>query len=175
MYTIKVKFQRFGEIHLADLIGATGVYVIWDAHAKARPTYIGEGNILKRFSDHVNRNDRTFARPWDGYVALMTGSTHGVHKVESKAVERLLLGVAGETDRLPVVNVHPGSTSAVLFLCKRETLRIAVSGFDPFMPPSAARPLATFKEIKIRPGGANIYESQHDWRLRRARTPIVKS
>jgi hypothetical protein len=31
MYTIKPEFQKFREVNLVELIGATGVYVIWDA------------------------------------------------------------------------------------------------------------------------------------------------
>ncbi len=40
MYTIRAKFERFREVNLSDLIAAIGVYVIWDARSKARPTYI---------------------------------------------------------------------------------------------------------------------------------------
>jgi hypothetical protein len=46
VYTIYPDFQRFPDVNLIEMIGATGGYVIWDARAKARPTYIGEGNIL---------------------------------------------------------------------------------------------------------------------------------
>ena len=51
MYTIYANFQRSRDVDLTETIGATGVYVFWDARANARPTYIGEGNILKRFTD----------------------------------------------------------------------------------------------------------------------------
>ena len=93
--TIYADFQRFRDANLVELIGATGVYVIWDARSKARPTYIGEGNILKRFTDHVKRDNRRFAHPWNGYVAIIGGSTRDVHKYESTVVERLLPDVAG--------------------------------------------------------------------------------
>jgi hypothetical protein len=82
VYTIYAEFQRFRDINLVELIGAAGVYVIWDAHSKARPTYIGEGNILKRFTDHVKRDNRRFAHPWNGYVAIIAGSTRDVHKYD---------------------------------------------------------------------------------------------
>lgn len=74
MYTIHADFQRFRDVNLIDMIGATGVYVIWDARAKARPTYIGEGNILKRFTDHVRRDGRRFAHPWNGYSQSSPGA-----------------------------------------------------------------------------------------------------
>jgi hypothetical protein len=62
LYPITLDFWKFGEIHLSDLIGAIGVYVIWDSRAKARCTYIGEGLILKRLADHAQRRDRSFSK-----------------------------------------------------------------------------------------------------------------
>ena len=174
MYPIKAKFQRLYEVALTDLLGATGVYVIWDNKAKARPTYIGEGNILKRFTDHVERDGRKFARPWDGYVWIIRGSTRNVRKAESKAVEKLLLDVAQLIDCKPSVNKHPGSSSAVLNYCQREKLRIAVSGYDPFLPPRRAKALVGTREIKASWDGDQGYAITHNWRLRRRRLPVTK-
>lgn len=173
MYTIKAKFETFRDINLSELLGAVGVYVIWDARAKARPTYIGEGNVLRRFTDHVERYGRAFAHPWNAYVALISGSTRNVHKAESRAVERLLLDVARETDREPAVNAHPGSSSGVLHFCRHETLRVAVTGCDPFMVPD--RSMSGAKDIKARRIGEDDYEIEHTWRLRRLRAPVIKS
>jgi hypothetical protein len=175
VYTIDAEFQRFRDVNLVELIGATGVYVIWDARAKARPTYIGEGNILKRFTDHVKRHNRRFAHPWNGYVAIIAGSTRDVHKYESTVVERLLLDVAKETDRQPQVNVHPGHVSRVLRFCRHEMLRIAVSGYNPLIPPSEAKPLRRIKEIKVTASadGDDSYDFTCDWNLRRLRKPII--
>jgi hypothetical protein len=175
VYTIKAEFQRFRDVNLVELIGATGVYVIWDARSKARPTYIGEGNILKRFTDHVKRDNRRFAHPWNGYVAIIAGSTHDVHKYESTVVERLLLDVAKETDRQPQVNVHPGHVSRVLRFCRDEMLRIAVSGFDPLIPPSESKPLTKLKVIKVTASteSDDSYDFTCDWNLRRLRQPII--
>lgn len=172
MYSIVADFFRFSELHLADMIRAVGVYVIWDARAIAKPTYIGEGNILKRFADHSQRDGRRFPLPWDGYVAIISGSTRGVHKFESLAVERLLLDVARETDRLPVANKSPGSSAAVVSFCTNETLRIAVQGFDPLMPPGHNRPLAAVKEIKAWVEDDHPYSIVHDWRMRKRLAPI---
>jgi len=175
VYTIYADFQRFRDVNLIELIGATGVYVIWDAHAKARPTYIGEGNILKRFTDHVKRDNRRFAHPWNGYVAIIAGSTRDVHKYESTVVERLLLDVAKETDRKPQVNVHPGDVSRVLRFCRDEMLRIAVSGYDPLVPPSESKRLTRVKEIKVSASteSDDSYDFTGDWNLRRLRQPII--
>ena len=173
MYSITTDFYRFSEVNLADMIGATGVYVIWDARAIARPTYIGEGNILKRFTDHTRRDARRFPLPWDGYVALISGSTHAVHKSESLAVERLLLDVARDTERLPVANKNPGSAAAVLSFCKDELLRVAVRGFDPLMPPNQNRSLTRVKEIKAWVDDEYPYSFDHYWKLRKLRAPIT--
>ena len=175
MYTIYADFQRFRDVNLIELIGATGVYVIWDARAKARPTYIGEGNILKRFTDHVKRDNRRFAHPWNGYVAIIAGSTRDVQKYESTVVERLILDVAKITDRKPQFNVHPGHISRVLRFCRDEMLRIAVSGYDPLIPPVEAKPLSRVKEIKVTASADSDgeYEFSHDWSLRRLRQPII--
>jgi hypothetical protein len=176
MYTIRTQFQLFREVDLSELIGANGVYVIWDSYAKARPTYIGEGNLLSRFAKHVERDGRRFAQPWNGYVAIISGSTHNVHKEESKAVERLLLDIAKETDRLPGANDNPGSKSAVLYYCQSETLRIAITGYDPLISPFECKMLTCTKEIKVCVEGDNGYEIvKHDWRLRRRRAPIINT
>lgn len=168
MYTINATFFLFDEIPLSSMIGATGVYVIWDGQARARPTYIGEGTVLKRLADHAAHGTRRFCLPWNGYVAFIAGSTRGVHKCESQAVERLLLDVANDTDRNPMVNAHPGSASIVEYFCKGEMLRVAVRGYDPLIAPKEARPLTRVKEIKAWQDGAN-YGLDHDWRFRRLR------
>jgi len=59
---IKAEFRRLDEHSLPSLIGAVGVYVMWDGQARARPTYFGEGTILKRLAEHPTR----FALPFDG-------------------------------------------------------------------------------------------------------------
>jgi hypothetical protein len=173
MYSIYARFQRFRDVNLADLIGAIGVYVIWDARARARPTYIGEGNILKRFTEHVTRDGHRFAHPWNGYVAIIAGSTRDVHKSESTIVERLILDVAKDTDRKPQVNVHPGHISQVISFCSDEMLRVAVSGYDPLIHPAESKPLSRLKEIKVWSEADGVYSFAHNWRLRRVRRPII--
>jgi hypothetical protein len=174
MHTIRVNSIRFHDLHIGDLFGRVGVYVIWDARAKARPTYIGEGNILTRFADHSNRDKRKFARPLDGYVALLGDKQEKYAKFEGKAVERLLLDVAKDTDREPTVNINPGAASVVGLLCETEsTLRIVVQGCDPFFHPGHFHRLEKSKEIKAWLCQRREYEMTHDWRLRRLRTPIL--
>jgi hypothetical protein len=81
--------------------------------------------------------------------------------------------VAKDTDRKPKVNAHSGRLSKVLSLSDKEMLRIAVSGYDPLVPPAEARPLSGQKEIKVwRIGNSDDYEFDHEWRFRRLRKPI---
>lgn len=174
MYKIKIHFLKLHEISVPDFLRAVGVYVIWDAKAIARPTYIGEGNILKRFTDHLGRNGKPFAHPWDGYVAAILGSTKGVHKEESRAVERLLLDVASEINCRPHENRHSGHASSVLNYCQDEQLRVAISGYDPFLPPRTSRPLARPKLINVRAGNEQPFDIVHGWRNRRTRPPVIK-
>jgi hypothetical protein len=170
MYTIHAHFYRFADVNFGSLIGAVGVYIIWDAQAIAKPTYIGEGIVLKRFTEHTRRDTRRFPRPWHGYVALISGSTRGVHKYESLAIERLLLDVARDTDRLPSANRRPGSAKAVVSFCRNELLRVFVRGFDPLLPPREARPLQRPKLIDAWLKDERPYTFAHDWRLRRLRS-----
>jgi hypothetical protein len=175
MYTINADFMRFDQMHVGDLFGAAGVYVLWDARAKARPTYIGEGNILQPLANHSKRDGRQFPRPLDGYIAVIDGSTDGVHKLESCVVERLLLDVARDTDRAPTVNVRPGAGTVVRLLCQTgSTLRVAVRGYDPLIPPREVRPLERTRAIKAWLTDGTEYDFDHDWRLRRRRMPIAR-
>lgn len=173
MYTLQAAFRPFNQIHIADLFGQTGVYVFWDAHARAKPTYIGEGNVLKRFGDHSVRELRRFARPLDGYVCLIGDRARRMHKEDACMLEYALLRVAAHTDRSPNVNVHSGNEAA-LRACLRadRTVRIAVTGYDPFCHPRSARPLRQRKEIKSWLDGDEVV-IEHDWRLRRLRAPIL--
>ena len=56
-----------------------------------------------------------------------------------------------------------------------EMLRIAVSGYDPLIPPAEAKPLPRVKEIKVTAsaGSDDEYDFTHDWSLRRIRQPII--
>ncbi len=172
MYRIELAFTRFDDVTLNRLLGAIGVYVIWDARARARPTYIGEGLLLKRFAQHVVRDGRRFAKPWDGYVAVMHGSTPGVHKDEARAGERILLDIAAQTDRAPKVNRHPGAATVVRGFCRDEPLCFIIRGYDPLLPPWQARRLPRPKVAKVCPTEEGGYVVDCQWRLRRVRAPI---
>src|SRR5438445_8388965 len=142
MRVIRVSFDRISEITLPDLIEAVGVYVIWDGQARARPTYIGEGTILKRLADHSSR----FAKPFDGYIAILGDKSSTTAKHEAEIVEALLLAVAEATDRLPPHNVAPGKAHRIAKgFRSRGVLRVSVAGYDPLGVPWQTRRLASPK------------------------------
>ena len=109
-----------------------------------------------------------------GTLPSLMEAQEGSISLESLAVERLLLDVARDTDRDPAVNVRPGASSIVRLLCEVEpTLRVAVRGYDPLLPPRESRPLAKVKQIKAWHLDADTYDLVHDWRHRRRRSPIA--
>lgn len=165
MYSLKIHFERFDDVLLYRLVGSLGVYVIWDSQAQARPTYVGEGEILKRLTSHATR----FATPWNGYVAILSGTTPRILKAEARAVEYLLLRVALETDRSPAGNSHAGAARIVRSFAQDGLFKVRVTGFDPLLPPRESRPLQRPKVISVRSEDKGLL-IEHDWRLRRLRT-----
>src|SRR2546430_10167294 len=104
MEIVRAEFFRLDEVPLSSLIGAVGVYVIWDGKAQSRPTYIGEGTILERVGQHASR----FTRPFDGYLAVLGDWSAKRPKREAEILEAVLLAVASGTNSLPTKNRAPG-------------------------------------------------------------------
>jgi hypothetical protein len=164
MHVIDATFERLADVSVASLLGNIGAYVIWDSQAKARPSYIGEGVILKRLTEHVYR----FAFPLDGYVAPIFEASPQRAKAHAEIVEALLLVVAHQTDRTPSVNVAPGKLRAIDAIFRSHgTLRINIRGFDPLTHPRHARPISATRRIVLKelPDGSLTIE--HNWRVRR--------
>ena len=164
MKTVKAEFMRFDEVALPALIDAVGVYVIWDGQARARPSYIGEGVILRRLGDHVGR----FAKPFDGFLTILGDRAQTAAKNQAEIIEALLLEVAGQTDRLPPNNSAPGKTRGIDKVFRSHgVLRVSISGYDPLAIPWQAKPLAAPKVIRLEDLGLGLTGITHDWRLRR--------
>jgi len=164
MHVIDVHFERLSMIPVASALGEIGVYVLWDALAKARPTYVGEGNILKRLVEHVER----FALPLDGYVAPLDAPTRQRAKADAEIVEALLIEVADRTDRRPSVNVAAGKLRGLDAIFRLHgTLRVNVRMYDPLVAPRGARRLAGTKQIVLRDFANGAALLDHDWQLRR--------
>lgn len=164
MHVIEAQFERLSEIPVAVLLDQIGAYVLWDSQAKARPSYIGEGNILERLVEHV----KWFALPLDGYVAPLDAPTWRRAKAHAEIVEALLLEVAYRTDRRPNVNVASGKLLGLDAIFRLHgTLRVNVRGFDPLMPPRIARPIVWVKQIVLSDFSDGTALLEYDWRLRR--------
>ncbi len=162
MRTIRCEFIRLDDIRITKLLDAVGVYVIWDGQAQARPTYIGEGDIWSRLSEHRDR----FVRPFSGYAALLGERTTST-KRDSQIVEAALLEVAGQTDRFPPQNAKGGNGQGISRLFDHHgVLKITISGWDPFAPPEKGRKMQPGKLIEYRLEGDDI-TIYHEWRVRR--------
>src|SRR2546422_1561587 len=138
MQTVRAEFYRLDELPLPMLIGAVRTYVIWDGRAGGRSTYLGEGVILERFTKHASR----FAWPFAGYAAITGDWTTDKAKGDGEIIEAVLLAVAADTDRLPTHNEAPGKVRRIHKIFRSHgTLRIRVTGYDPFLIPEQSRPL----------------------------------
>jgi hypothetical protein len=136
--------------------------------------YPGAPFLRWLLGDHSHREERIFFRPVDGYVAILGDKRDKYSKYQSAAIERLLLEVAEDTDRLPAHNVAPGAASIVRLFCSAEpTLRAKVTGFDPFFHPDRAKHLHRPMEIRAHRTRDGKYDIEHDWRLRRIRRGIA--
>lgn len=166
MHVINADFRRFPDWSVSDLLGEMGVYVLWDGLAKRRPTYIGEGNILKRLVEHEGR----FTKPLDGFCAILSGPGISPQRAKSTGtiVEAVFLRVAEETDRTPSVNVAPGQLRALEDIFRQHgTIRINVSGLDPLQPPENSPRIREVKRIILRARKNGEVELEHEWRYLR--------
>src|SRR6266480_5227646 len=163
MHVIDACFRRLSDISIPDVLGEIGVYVLWSGRAKARPSYIGEGNVLSRLISHHGRS----SRPFDGFAAVLSGADVPWQRAKSNAtiVEAMLLCVAQDTDRAPAENLAPGTFRALDDLFERHgTVRINVSGFDPLRAPEESPRIQGCKRIVLRNATGEL---EHDWRYRR--------
>ncbi|MFQ5779877.1 MAG: hypothetical protein ACE5HN_03710 [Nitrospiria bacterium] len=152
------------EVPFTELVRALGVYVIWDGRAKARPTYIGEGNILKRIAvEHSKR----FALPFDGYVSILGDEGYRAAKREAELIEALLLHASAHTDRYPSCNVAPGKLVTLERLFRQHgTVRVRVTGCDPLGIPWSSGKLPKAKVMQVEDHHGKMV-LRHNWRLRR--------
>lgn len=164
MHIVEAEFHRMRDLALPDLVGAVGVYSIWDGRAQARPTYIGEGILLERLAKHSMR----FAYPFDGYIALLGNIGHASHKLNCELIEAVLLIVADKVDRFSNQNDALGKTQRIRRLFrKHSTMRIRISGYDPLAIPWQANRMPRAKLAILRYEADEVTSLEHDWRTRR--------
>jgi hypothetical protein len=168
MHVIHAHFERLSEIPVPMLLGELGVYVLWSGRAKARPSYIGEGNILNRLVTHHSR----FAKPFDGFAAVLSHEDIPWQRAKADAtiVEAMLLAVAEATDRKPSTNLASGKLRDLDDILRSHgKVRINVTGLDPLRPPEERPKLRARKCIVLRFDQDENFRIRHDWRLRRVR------
>ena len=169
MLKIGAHFARLSDVSFADIYDVIGVYVLWSGKAKAVPSYIGEGDVLTRFSSHKNK--AWAARPIDGVIAFVEASTPHRQKVYSELVEAALLAVAEKVDRYPTHNISGGKPSAALNKALKHqdhnvgTIRIVITGKDPLLHPSTPE-MSSEKWIVLREGNSWWYIDELHWNLR---------
>ena len=111
MHIIRAEFRRLNEVSLFDAYDELGVYVLWNGHGQVRPSYIGEGEVMKRFAAHL-------AAPWarpplDGVIWINPHGTHHEAKMECELIECALLALADDVDRDPIHNKSRGRPVAL--------------------------------------------------------------
>lgn len=165
--TIHARFERLENVSIVDAYDEVGVYVLWSGKAAVRPSYIGEGNVLRRFVDHLGKP--WAARPLAGMMALIREGTEFEAKWRALAIEKVLLHIARQVDRFPANNNNPGVMSGIAKLVQRadhnvRTIRFVFSGHDPLLAPERAR-MTGSKQAVLR-ASREGWHVEHDWRTR---------
>ncbi|MGB9720569.1 MAG: hypothetical protein ACPL28_03690 [bacterium] len=161
-----LEFKKLSEVTLEEAYGTYGIYVLWHGRAKTRPSYIGQGDILKRFSFHV---DSEMSWPLKGYIAIMGGQHRKTNKKLAELAEAILLDCADLIDKWPNGNAKIGHWRLVEHTLERyNAIRIYLKGYNPFRPPDTSLECDNKKLIQIE---NTTYEySSFPWKKRHERT-----
>lgn len=167
MHIIEADFRRFSDIAVPTLFGAIGVYVLWRGQAVARPSYIGEGNILSRLVTHHGNLPNTF----DGFAAVLSrpGISPQKAKANAEIVEAILLWVSHQTDRAPSANRAPGKLMALDSIFRNHGRAHKGIGNGSVTTARGAPLIRGTKLITPRYAGAGQPDIKYDWRLRKVR------
>ncbi|MCL4750466.1 MAG: hypothetical protein KJ015_09910 [Myxococcales bacterium] len=165
--TIRAHFEQLESVSIVDAYDEIGVYVLWSGKAAVRPSYIGEGNVLKRFVDHLAKG--WAARPLAGMMTLIPDGTAREAKWRALAIERVLLHIAGQVDRFPANNKNVGVMSGITKLVQRadhsvKTVRFVFTGQDPLLAPE--RPAISGSKEAVLRARRDVWHVEHDWRTR---------
>ena len=122
MHVIDANFRDIDETTVGELFGAIGTYVLWAPQASRRPSYIGEGQILRRFADeHIAR----FGAGARGRVTVMSEGSETRRKIDGEIVEAALFLLGEELELEPTHNRAPGKWKG------HNQVRINCSGVHP--------------------------------------------
>ncbi|MDD5686334.1 MAG: hypothetical protein PHE88_00675 [Elusimicrobia bacterium] len=150
MLKIDAEFLRLVDIPVDKLFNAVGVYVIWSGRAWVKPTYIGEGLIMRRLSDHMKNSDKC-AKPISGLLAIIGDNSKKEYKFKAKILEQILLQISNEIDRFPNQNQQCGLKFLEKIIKRYGFIKVSVSGYDPLLDPYKAKMLKK-KLIKVHYG-----------------------
>jgi len=137
MITIRLEFQRLCDITLYNIYDEIGVYVLWNGHAKTKPSYIGEGDILHRFASHTRAE--WSERPLDGLIAIVQADSDEWRKAYAEIAEATLLEISEILDRFPTHNKSRGKASAAIKKATSfrkynvGTIKLVFEGRDPLL------------------------------------------
>src|SRR5260221_9970864 len=106
---LNLDFRRLNEVNVTELFDTLGVYVLWDGRSRSVPSYIGEGDLLKRVYDH----SKVYAKPLSGYIGRLGDQSRRYFKTDAETVEAVLLHIADRIGRTPLHNRQSGSLTAV--------------------------------------------------------------
>jgi hypothetical protein len=162
MHIIEAKFEDIDEITVGALFGAIGAYVIWSAQAERRPSYIGEGKILRRFADeHIDR----FGTGAEGVVTVMDGNVDQ-RKRDAEIVESALFIVSDLLGLSPTHNKAPGKWTGLQKLHERgeRKVRIRCSGCHPLRLRSRISGTDVITLHLTDDGEYFVVEPEHPWR-----------
>lgn len=166
METVHCQFERLRDCYPEELLHAYGVYVLWSGKSRARPSYIGEGDIWARLEQHRRR----FPRPIDGYVAVFGDEYRATTKRDIQIVESVLLAIGEAKDRFPRHNRKRGNIAALDPLFNNHgVVKVFFGGWDPFLEPGTGAPLKSKRIVSLSEEGDGYIRIEHSWRLRRLR------
>ena len=130
MHTINAEFERLDEMPVTRLFGAIGVYVLWSRRADVRPSYLGEGKLIDRFSrEHIER----FGARTSGYAAIMSEGSEKQRKANAEILETILLQIGAQIDQRPANNDSDGKRKGIRLLWEdwHNVIKINVTGWHP--------------------------------------------
>ena len=162
MHKVEARFERIRDIHLGNLFGAVGVYVLWEDKEDLVPLYIGQGEILKRLGQHAE----WCKPPADGYIAVLGDFSEKGVKEEAEMVEAALLAVCEATSRDPDENRNRGNHNHFRkLLRKHNMIRVSIKGWDPLRNPAQPNKLSGARKAKVElDNDDEPFVTKHDWR-----------
>ena len=165
MYSIDAEFIRFEDIAFGEILGTTGVYVLWTRTAAAKPSYIGEGDIVERVQSHRQQKEWG-SNIQTGFVAVMRSDNPKQRKHDAEVVEAMLLDTAEDIGSFPTYNVHPGKFSRVFDRLggSDRTVRVRVSGWHPLREASPIRGSVLLHARLFDGEEGSGWDLEHPWR-----------